>query len=134
MESQGFDPCTSDTDVMPPLYQYCISPYAVHMTMLGGPQSPFFPTTRVQETADAAKLVQDAARLTPWALTDSFISSIREGKGQMAISGFGDPTGRGRGFSYVRQPTRRVRLTLSKEVETQAARCCCLGDCCDVVP
>jgi Protein of unknown function (DUF3591) len=49
-----------------------------------------------------------AVHSSPWALTDNYISAIREGGGQLALTGLGDPTGRGRGYSFSRD-LRRVR-------------------------
>ena len=38
----------------------------------------------------------------PWELTDNFVSAMREGRGRLTLSGPGDPTGRGLGFSFWR--------------------------------
>lgn len=48
---------------------------------------------------------------TPWALTDNFIAALREGRGRLALTGAGDPTGRGIGFSLLRD-ARKARPTL----------------------
>lgn len=63
----------------------------------------------VQEKQAAAKQLDLAIRSTPWALTHNYIHNERETKGvQVEFAGPGDPTGRGRGFSFVRD-IRRVR-------------------------
>ena len=55
----------------------------------------------------AAAALELALCTTPWALTDNFVSALREGRGRLQLSGAGDPTGRGRGFSFLRD-TRKV--------------------------
>ena len=44
-----------------------------------------------------------AVQTAPWALTDNFVSAVREGRGALALTGPGDPTARGQGFSYMRE-------------------------------
>jgi len=62
----------------------------------------------VQEKQAAAKQLDLAIKTTPWALTDNYVSRERENRGsQVAFAGPGDPTGKGRGFSFVKD-TRRV--------------------------
>ncbi len=43
-----------------------------------------------------------AVQSTPWALTENFVAAMREGRGRLAITGPGDPTGHGVGFSFFR--------------------------------
>ena len=62
---------------------------------------------------------------TPWALTDNFLSAMKEGKGTLALEGPGDPTGRGNGFSYIRE-SRRVRSFPHSEVLIHVSRICLL--------
>lgn len=63
-----------------------------------------------QEKQAAAKHLDLALKTTPWTLTDNYVSRERENKGaQMAYAGPGDPTGKGRGFSFVKD-TRKVSL------------------------
>ena len=62
----------------------------------------------VQELKRAFEALEVAAGGTPWMLTDNFVSALHEGRGRLALSGPGDPTGRGLGFSYMRDD-RRVR-------------------------
>jgi hypothetical protein len=61
-----------------------------------------------QELERAFEALEVAAGGTPWALTDAFVSALHEGRGRLALTGPGDPTGRGLGFSYMRDD-RRVR-------------------------
>ena len=66
-------------------------------------------TTLLQEKQAAGKQLDLAIKTTPWALTDNYVSRERENRGsQVAFAGPGDPTGKGRGFSFVKD-TRRVR-------------------------
>ena len=61
-----------------------------------------------QEKQAAAKHLDLALKTTPWTLTDNYVSREKENKGaQMAFAGPGDPTGKGRGFSFVKD-TRKV--------------------------
>ncbi len=62
----------------------------------------------MRRAAAAAALAVGA---TPWALTDNFIAALREGRGRLALTGAGDPTGRGIGFSLLRD-ARKARTTL----------------------
>ena len=65
-----------------------------------------------QEKQAAAKHLDLALKTTPWTLTDNYVSRERENKGaQMAFAGPGDPTGKGRGFSFVKD-TRKVSLPI----------------------
>ena len=62
----------------------------------------------LQEKQAAAKYLDLALKTTPWVLTDNYVSRERENRGsQVAFAGPGDPTGKGRGFSFVKD-TRRV--------------------------
>ncbi|EFN51450.1 hypothetical protein CHLNCDRAFT_140182 [Chlorella variabilis] len=44
----------------------------------------------------------DKAASAPWTLTDAFVTHFREGKAQLQLAGAADPTGRGFGYSFVR--------------------------------
>jgi hypothetical protein len=46
---------------------------------------------------------------TPWGLSGNFVAAMREGRGRLALAGPGDPTGRGAGFSFLRDD-RKVSL------------------------
>ena len=48
----------------------------------------------------------------PWELTDNFVSAMREGRGRLTLSGPGDPTGRGLGFSFWRDERKVLWLYL----------------------
>jgi len=74
------------------------------------------PDTFLQEKQAAAKQLDLAIKTTPWALTDNYVSRERENRGsQVAFAGPGDPTGKGRGFSFVKD-TRRVSTVSIKKI------------------
>ena len=50
----------------------------------------------------AAKAVEHGLQTAPWSLSDSFVSAQREAKALMRLHGPGDPTGRGIGYSFIR--------------------------------
>ena len=50
--------------------------------------------------------LEAAVQMAPWTLTDNFISAMRENRGALALTGAGDPTARGEGFSYFKEPHR----------------------------
>ncbi|CAL8462032.1 g1563 [Coccomyxa elongata] len=58
------------------------------------------PPSPEREAAFEALVV--AVQSTPWALTENFVAAMREGRGRLAITGPGDPTGHGVGFSFFR--------------------------------
>ncbi|KAK9820491.1 hypothetical protein WJX72_010852 [[Myrmecia] bisecta] len=53
--------------------------------------------------AKAVAALELAARGTSWTLTDNFISCIMEQRGALALQGPGDPSGRGRGVSFMKE-------------------------------
>ena len=53
-------------------------------------------------TQAAAKAVEAQYTTAAWNLTDAFMASFREGRATMRLLGPGDPTGRGVGYSFVR--------------------------------
>jgi hypothetical protein len=70
----------------------------------------------VQDFAEATKQLELAIQMTPWALTDNFISALREQRGSLALTGPGDPTARGDGFSYMKE-TAKVLSQIAKFVQ-----------------
>lgn len=54
------------------------------------------------ETQLAAKAVEHALQTAAWSLSDAFMTSFREGRATMRLHGPGDPTGRGSGYSFIR--------------------------------
>lgn len=62
-----------------------------------------------QDVKQAVSVVEVAAQGAPWAATGAYVDAVREGRGSLALTGAGDPTGRGRGYSYTRD-IRRVGL------------------------
>lgn len=65
-----------------------------------------------QDVKKAVSMVEVAAQGAPWAATDAYVGALREGRGSLALTGAGDPTGRGRGYSYTRD-IRRVSATVA---------------------
>ena len=73
----------------------------------------------LQGKQSAGKHLDLALKTTPWALTDNYVSRERENRGsQVAFAGPGDPTGKGRGFSFVKD-TRRVSCGFALGLPTQ---------------
>lgn len=64
----------------------------------------------------AFRALEKAVWGCPWELTDNFISAMREGRGRLTLSGPGDPTGRGLGFSFWRDEHKVNPLTVSMEL------------------
>ena len=60
-------------------------------------------TSVEQEHAAVIHELESAVQSAPWVLTDNFISAMREGRGALALTGAGDPTARGEGFSYFKE-------------------------------
>ena len=60
-----------------------------------------------QDVKHAVSVVEVAAQGAPWAATGAYVDAVREGRSSLALTGAGDPTGRGRGYSYTRD-IRRV--------------------------
>ena len=61
-----------------------------------------------QEMEHVLQKLEQLLLTAPWALTDNYVTAIKEGKALLQIVGLvGDPTGQGRGFSYLRE-VRRV--------------------------
>ena len=53
-------------------------------------------------TQAAAKVVEQAVSIMPWTLTDAFVAAFRENRATLRLLGAGDPSGRGFGYSFVR--------------------------------
>ncbi len=49
--------------------------------------------------------------MSPWAQTSAYAAALREGRNPVALTltARGDPSGRGRGFEYIREDQRRPR-------------------------
>ena len=61
----------------------------------------------------AISAVEHAVQSSPWSLTENYVSAVLEKKvaGSLALVGAGDPSGRGRGYSFTKDP-RRVHISL----------------------
>ena len=62
-----------------------------------------------QELEAAFAALETVVGTTPWELTDNFVGALREGRGRLVLQGPGDPTGRGLGFSYLRDERKVSR-------------------------
>lgn len=60
------------------------------------------------------KLIEEELQLTSWNLTQNFIHAM-EGKGLLQITGFGDPSGRGEAYSYLKLTQKIPTLKEEKE-------------------
>ena len=47
--------------------------------------------------------------MAPWQLVDNGFGAVREGKFNLQLAGPGDPTGRGAGYSFIRDVRHKVR-------------------------
>lgn len=67
----------------------------------------------LQDVKKAISAVEHAVQSSPWSLTENYVSAVLEKKvaGSLALVGAGDPSGRGRGYSFTKDP-RRVRIFL----------------------
>lgn len=63
-----------------------------------------------QDVKKAVSALEHAVQSSPWSLTENYVSAVLEKKvvGSLALVGAGDPSGRGRGYSFTKDP-RRVR-------------------------
>lgn len=64
-----------------------------------------------QEVKKAVNALEHAVQSSPWALTENYISAVLEKRGHLALVGAGDPSGRGRAFSFTKDP-RRVCVSI----------------------
>jgi len=58
------------------------------------------------EVKEAARFIERMLQIASWALISNYHDVMKEGRGTFMLSGLGDPSGRGRGFSFVKAPTR----------------------------
>lgn len=57
------------------------------------------------EDDDEGDKVDDEVKLAPWRVTKNVVNAFQS-KGRLELTGSGDPTGRGEGFSFIRVPSR----------------------------
>mmetsp|Transcript_24112 Transcript_24112/g.67045 ORF Transcript_24112/g.67045 Transcript_24112/m.67045 type:complete len:1556 (+) Transcript_24112:2-4669(+) len=69
------------------------------------------------EVMKAARVILEELQATPWHLTSNFVEAVREGRGQLALVGTGDPSGRGVGFSFLKEVRKQ-----SNPAEQQLSR------------
>ncbi|KAK9809275.1 hypothetical protein WJX73_000079 [Symbiochloris irregularis] len=76
-----------------------------------------------EETQAMLQQLERAISATPWALTDNFVTAVADGRAVLQITGpLGDPTGRGRGYSYLREARKAAnRAKIGEAVEGETA-------------
>jgi len=57
-----------------------------------------------------AKCIEEELLLAPWNLTKNFVDALK-GKCVLQLIGFGDPSGRGEGFSFIKQLQKNTKST-----------------------
>jgi hypothetical protein len=67
----------------------------------------------------ACKFIEEELQLTSWNLTQNFINAM-QGKGLLQITGFGDPSGRGEAYSYLRLAQKVANPKVEKDKEPKA--------------
>jgi hypothetical protein len=67
----------------------------------------------------ACKFIEEELQLTSWNLTQNFINAM-QGKGLLQITGFGDPSGRGEAYSYLRLAQKVANPKIEKDKEPKA--------------
>lgn len=65
----------------------------------------------------AARIIEEELLLTPWHLTSNFVQAL-ENKCLLQLTGFGDPSGRGEAFSFLRLP---MKMNAPKQKEREEA-------------
>ncbi|KAL3694992.1 hypothetical protein R1sor_008643 [Riccia sorocarpa] len=76
-------------------------------------------------TLAAASHIERELQITPWNLSSNFVSATLQGRGsleRLEITGAGDPSGRGLGFSYVRVATKPPNVGAIVEKKAAVAR------------
>ncbi|RKP21282.1 hypothetical protein ROZALSC1DRAFT_27300, partial [Rozella allomycis CSF55] len=59
------------------------------------------------DTEEAEETLDDEVKLAPWMVTRNFINATQD-KAMLQLTGFGDPTGKGEGFSFVKSSIRQL--------------------------
>mmetsp|Transcript_1538 Transcript_1538/g.2322 ORF Transcript_1538/g.2322 Transcript_1538/m.2322 type:complete len:661 (+) Transcript_1538:17-1999(+) len=64
----------------------------------------------LQDVRTIGQYILEELQLTPWALTSSYVNTHlkKDGTGMMRLSGVGDPSGIGEGFSFAQKPPETV--------------------------
>ncbi|KAK7309486.1 hypothetical protein RJT34_06248 [Clitoria ternatea] len=73
----------------------------------------------------AASHIERELQITPWNLSSNFVACTSQGKEnieRMEITGVGDPSGRGMGFSYARAPPKAPVSSATVKKKAAAAR------------
>jgi len=75
---------------------------------------------------EAAAAIEEELKLTPWNLTSNFISAMN-GRATLTLTGFGDPSGIGEGFSYMLAPPRGSKEAKKQQPQIQLPRASVTG-------
>ena len=69
----------------------------------------------LQATQKSLQLLDEAVATTPWALSEGYLSATarESGAANIELTGIGDPSGTGRGYSFIKASSSRVRCVLS---------------------
>jgi transcription initiation factor TFIID subunit 1 len=72
---------------------------------------------KLETDIQVARYISEELQLTPWNLINNYVECHLQGKGSgmLQLSGVGDPTGRGEGFSFVRVPQARSKRRSDEE-------------------
>jgi transcription initiation factor TFIID subunit 1 len=73
----------------------------------------------IKRKGDVARFIYEELQLSPWNLTSEFIDTHKNaqasGSGMMKLTGFGDPSGRGEGFNFLRDDTKPNKTSAAAE-------------------
>jgi len=69
----------------------------------------------LRQRQETAQFIYEELQLTPWHLTGEFIDVHKkgEGSGMMKLTGLGDPSGQGEGFSFLREADSKPSKSLN---------------------
>lgn len=77
----------------------------------------------LRQKHEIAVFIYEELQLTPWHLTGEFIEVHKkgEGSGMMKLTGLGDPSGRGEGYSYLREQDSKPSKSVGNAAANNAA-------------
>ena len=67
-----------------------------------------------------ATFIHNMLRISSWNLSQCYAEVVKEGRGTFALSGVGDPSGRGRGISYIKAAMKEGTKDEDEEAEKRA--------------
>jgi transcription initiation factor TFIID subunit 1 len=73
----------------------------------------------IKKKGEIARFIYEELQLSPWNLTSDFIDVHKnsQGSGMIKLTGFGDPSGRGEGFNFIREDTKAHRTSAMAAAE-----------------